>query len=138
MHHSFLVCLEFCLCRGVKNKNKKKQNTEALAVKSAMSLSLFWFCFSVARTKLYKKHYKKDHVALYQYIICGPGSQKTKCRSGPRYTHIPISLYPFLFSYLKTWKSILWHEKVSWLAIITTIIIIHIPFLSLFLVKKTS
>ena len=41
------------------------------------------FCCSVVRTKTYKKYYKMDHVALYQYVVGGPGPQKTKCRSGP-------------------------------------------------------
>ena len=45
----------------------------ALAVKIAMPFSFNCFCCSVARTKPYKKHHKKDHVALYQYVICGPG-----------------------------------------------------------------
>ena len=69
---TFLVCLE--LFRGVKTK----QHVEALVVKSAMPLSFVWFCWSVVRTKPYNKHYKKDHVALYQYVIYGPRSQKTK------------------------------------------------------------
>ena len=69
-------CLEFC--RGIKNKNKTKQHIEALAVKSAMALSFNWFYCSIARTKPYKKHHKKDHVALYQYVISEPGPQKTK------------------------------------------------------------
>ena len=38
-----------------------------------MPFSFNCFCCSVARTKPYKKHHKKDHVALYQYVICGPG-----------------------------------------------------------------
>ena len=41
-----------------------------------MPLNFVWFCCSVAQTKPYKKYYKKDHMALYQYVICGPGSQK--------------------------------------------------------------
>ena len=77
----FLLCLEFCW--RIKNKNKTKQHIEALAIEITMPLSFVWFCCSVAQTKPYKKYYKKDHVALYQYVNCGPGSQKTKCRSGP-------------------------------------------------------
>ena len=38
-----------------------------------MAFSFNCFCCSVARTNLYKAHNKKDHVALYQYVICGPG-----------------------------------------------------------------
>ena len=60
----FLVCLEFY--RGIKNKNKTKKLNEALAVKSAMPLSFVWFCCSAARTKPYKKYYKKDQADLYQ------------------------------------------------------------------------
>ena len=43
---------------------------------------------------------------------------------------------PFFFLTLRPAKSILRHEKISLVALFTTTIIFHIPFLSLFLVKK--
>ena len=50
-----------------------------------------------------------------------------------------LSFLYILFSLiLRPEKSILRHEKVSLVALFTTTIIFHIPFLSLFLVKKTS
>ena len=45
---------------------------------------------------------------------------------------------PFFSLILRPEKSILRHEKVFLVALFTTTIIFHIPFLSLFLVKKTS
>ena len=43
---------------------------------------------------------------------------------------------PFFFVILRPEKSILRYEKVSLVALFTTTVIFHIPFLSLFLVKK--
>ena len=51
-----------------------------------MLMSFVWFCCSVAQAKPYKKRHKRDHIAVYQYVICGPGPEKTKCRSGPTNT----------------------------------------------------